>query len=269
VNKTATPSPESTVPDEEAQQPPTSTDDAKAEDGGNFWSKSSVKKKRLIVLGALAALLVIILAIAIPVSRNNNAESTSSPQPPPPVETATEAPVPSPPTQDDQSPTDSPVAIRTEESVSELLSSLSVDGGAALTTADTPQNQAFQWIMTNANLNEYSDAKLTQRYALATLYYGANGNNWKNAWGWLSDEDECSPKGWYQSQGGSEESYCNGDGELSVLKLMDNGLDGIFPPEIGMLGESLEVLNLSSNKLQGPIPDDIGELTGLRKLMWI
>ena len=263
TDKTTSSPSKSTASDEEA---PPSTDDTVVEDadGGNCWTKSSQKKKRIIVLGALAALLVIVLAIAIPVSRNNNAEpAASSSQPPAPSND--EALGPAPPPQDDQSPTTSPVVIRTEENVSELLSSLSVDDGAALTTVGSPQNQAFQWIMTNANLSEYSDAKLTQRYALATLYYSANGMNWKNAWGWLSDKDECSPSGWYQSQGALEESFCNANGELAVLKLMDNRLDGIFPPEIGMLGESLEILNLSSNKLQGPIPESIRELTGLRK----
>ena len=263
TDKTTSSPSKSTASDEEA---PPSTDDTMVEDadGGNCWTKSSQKKKRIIVLGALAALLVIVLAIAIPVSRNNNAEpAASSSQPPAPSND--EALGPAPPPQDDQSPSSSPVVIRTEENVSELLSSLSVDDGAALTTVGSPQNQAFQWIMTNANLSEYSDAKLTQRYALATLYYSANGMNWKNAWGWLSDKDECSPSDWYQSQGALEESFCNANGELAVLKLMDNRLDGIFPPEIGMLGESLEILNLSSNKLQGPIPESIRELTGLRK----
>ena len=59
----------------------------------------------------------------------------------------------------------------------DLLSSVSPDGGAALENNSTPQYAALDWLASNAKLDSYADSKKIQRYALATLYYGTNGES--------------------------------------------------------------------------------------------
>ncbi|CAB9520932.1 LRR receptor-like serine threonine-protein kinase [Seminavis robusta] len=43
----------------------------------------------------------------------------------------------------------------------------------------TPQLQAYQWMLHDPMLANYSDARRLQRFALATLYYATGGDNWK------------------------------------------------------------------------------------------
>jgi len=113
----------------------------------------------------------------------------------------------------------------------ELLSSVSLDSGAALQTQSTPQNDALNWLAGNANLKSYSDKMKIQRYVLATLYYSTNGEGWENKTGWLSQNDEC---GWYND---AEES-CSND-TVATLSLNVNNLRGAIPPEIALLSSSL------------------------------
>lgn len=228
-------------PDEEAPL----TRDAKPSDtpteSGNWWSKSTDKKKKFIVLGGLAALLVLILAISIPVSRNNNNSDASPSSEPAPSSPGVggEGPLP---TSDSSGPPPEPqptTDARSREGIAEMLSSISSDGGIALNTKDSAQDLALTWLMTNAKLAEYSDAKLVQRYTLATLFYATNGPLWKDKWGWLTDADECSPDGWFQSKGALEETLCNEEGKLVHLKLIFNRVNGVLPAELGLLGDSL------------------------------
>jgi hypothetical protein len=282
--KTAPSDEESALPESVAADGNQSEEPSKST--GNWWSNSSVEKKRFMVFGGLAVLLIVILAIAIPVSRNNNS-SPSSEAGPPQGGSPSDAPGPSPsPTGDEEAGADP----RSRQGINEMLSSISADGGTALNTKNSAQDLALTWLMNNTYLEDYSDAKLIQRYALATLYYATNGARWKDKWGWLSDADECKPDGWFQSKGALEESLCNENGNLIQLKLFFNRMDGMLPEELGLLSESLgasivvtcsivpechgvvslplfftEVLDLSSNNLQGPIPNAIGEMTLLRK----
>jgi hypothetical protein len=98
-----------------------------------------------------------------------------------------------PPQDQEQDPTWSPAAL------SKLLSSVSFDKGDALNSSSTPQNMAFKWTVTNNTYftnNTYpgfsSNETIIQRYALATLFYSANGGSWTEKSGWLGSGDECS-----------------------------------------------------------------------------
>jgi hypothetical protein len=232
------------VADEESALPPESStadrnqSEAPSKSSGNWWSNSSVKKKRFIVLGGLAVLLIVILAIAIPVSRNNNSSPSSEPDSP---QTGTGQGGPPPDDPDAPRPSLSPEDEETRQDIKGMLSSISADGGIALNTQNSAQDLALTWLMTNAYLDDYSDDKLIQRYVLATLYYATNGARWKDKWGWLTDADECSPDGWFQSKGALEESLCNENGNLIQLKLMFNRMDGALPEELGLLSGSLGV----------------------------
>ena len=57
------------------------------------------------------------------------------------------------------------------------------------------------------------------------------------------------------------------DGRVTVLDLLDNGLKGQFPSEIGLLTE-LHSLNLRWNELYGELPSAIGNLSQLTEL-WL
>jgi len=118
----------------------------------------------------------------------------------------------------------------------DFLSSESFDGGVALRTPSTPQNEAMKWLANSSMLANTTDDKKLQRYALATLYYSTNGEAWENGTGWLSDDDECV--GWYQ-KGLTEGTVCTSDGSLMRLNVPSNNLVGTLPEEIALLSDSL------------------------------
>jgi len=126
--------------------------------------------------------------------------------------------------------------------LTDLLTSVSPDGGAALKTPSTPQNNALNWLAGNANLDAYSDDKKIQRYILATLYFSTRGDDWINNTGWLSDSDECDD--WYNE---ADESFCSNGAVVELDFYRDihanpnpsNNLDGSLPVELALLSNSL------------------------------
>jgi hypothetical protein len=128
------------------------------------------------------------------------------------------------------------------EALSDLLSSVSSDKGEALLTNSTPQNKAFNWMVANnTRLGTLSKEQIIQRYALATLYYSANGASWNINEVWLEDVNEC---GIWQTTNG--QLGCTGTNAVSNLELGLNNLNGTIPPEIGLLtslGEFVLVIN--------------------------
>jgi len=148
--------------------------------------------------------------------------------------------------------------------------------------ASTPQAKAYEWVLQDPSWFNYTDSRLRQRFALATLYYattvddavvsGRNGNatatstsNTPGSWGrstnWLSyNVSECS---WYPSLGTPFD--CNDEEEILRLQLFDNLLQGSLPPEIGLL-TSLTELDVSDNFLSHSLPTELGLLTQLTSL---
>ncbi len=93
------------------------------------------------------------------------------------------------------------------------------------------------------------------RAALAALYQATNGRYWKKRDNWLTDV----PLGdWHGVE-------INGEGRVISLELLENGLVGHLPPELGDLAE-LERLELDANQLVGSIPRELGSLSNLRWL---
>jgi hypothetical protein len=116
-----------------------------------------------------------------------------------------------------------------------LLSSVSSDGGEALTNSSTPQSMAFNWVVTNTARSR-SDEQIIQRYALATLFYSTNGYNWTEKKFWLDDGDECDRWKTDLYYGGGSVT-CTAANEVSELDLSENNLQGTLPPEIGLLSK--------------------------------
>lgn len=50
----------------------------------------------------------------------------------------------------------------------------------------TSQARAYEWMKNDSLLEDYSDARLIQRYVLAVFYYATNGENWENKGGGTS-----------------------------------------------------------------------------------
>ena len=93
------------------------------------------------------------------------------------------------------------------------------------------------------------------RAALTALYRSAGGAGWVNNSNWLTDKPLST---WYGVSVGS-------DGRVEKLQLVQNGLSGTIPSQIGDLNR-LDFLNLSVNSLYGPVPQSLGNLTELDTL---
>lgn len=119
------------------------------------------------------------------------------------------------------------------EELEGLLSSVSLDGGAALRTTSTPQNKALLWLADNLKIDEYSDEQKIQRYVLATLYYSTNGPEWEEKANWMRNENECN---WYNE---AEGPFCSDDGAIIELDMWKNFIHGTLPDEIALLSDSL------------------------------
>jgi hypothetical protein len=123
----------------------------------------------------------------------------------------------------------------------------------------TPQEMAENWTQNDPKVHPSN--KLTQRFAMASLYYATtiHGSEWFRQNNWLSyDVDECS---WYSNSS----SPCSAKGDLEILKIPDNQMLGSLVPEIGTL-TTLKQIDLSVNSLSGPLPTTIGSLTNLKEL---
>ena len=126
-----------------------------------------------------------------------------------------------------------------------------------------PQARALNWLSLNANVMEYSDERVVQRFALATIFYSTDGpSTWTNTSGWVTDAHECT---WYFAFPPEQTiDHCDGD-ELQILQLEENGMSGTLPPEVGLLS-GLRVLRLVRGALSGAIPSTVGLLTMLQEL---
>jgi hypothetical protein len=161
-----------------------------------------------------------------------------------------------------QSPSPFPTQISppTEFDLFAFLIEQSFDDGEALMDEDSPQYQAYIWLSENAQVEDYSEDRLLQRYALATFYFSTHGEDWFFQDLWLSDADECL---WYSR---SSRPSCNREGQVQNLELDYNNVNGEMPPELGLLSNSMERLVLRggpSSFSGGTIPPELGKLTGL------
>ena len=152
---------------------------------------------------------------------------------------------------------------------------------------NTPQHQAFQWVLHDpalslighpATTSRISDWRLQQRFALALLYFSMDGANWYNSTNWLSYQvDECS---WWSNPSFGvitmptleKNSHwktlpCDASSmRFQDLFLQNNRLAGSIPEELFILLPSLRRVGLYSNSLQGTIPSEVGLASNLQVL---
>jgi hypothetical protein len=155
----------------------------------------------------------------------------------------------------------------------------------------SPQQRALAWILYDDPYtfsdelleDDHRDDRLTQRFALATIFMGTNGNTWsnhldgqwmesKNECNWDYGDIRCSPESvveWLNLYGGHLSSSIPMElsllTQLHYLDLSYNELEGSLPSELGFLTQ-LDELILHSNTFTGSIPSELGLLTQLTRL---
>ncbi len=92
----------------------------------------------------------------------------------------------------------------------------------------------------------------SDKATLVALYNSAGGPNWWNSANWLSER----PIGEWRGVEVDE------DGLVVRLRLADNNLNGVIPPELGSLTVATSI-DLSGNSLSGGIPAELGSLARL------
>ena len=179
----------------------------------------------------------------------------------------------------------SPPTLSKEDHVLALFPDYTHD---ALAHIDSPQFQAFEWLMGDPLLETLSDWRLRQRFALASFYFATNGpTSWIKDDRWLNYSiHECQ---WHSSGSFSNFSGFPGSGtdqyiQVSHLNpceeeptalgaggvyrhiwLRENNIEGTLPLELFWL-TSLRSISLHANRLSGSISSHIGQLQDLNAL---
>lgn len=193
------------------------------------------------------------------------------------------------------SPSASPSAAPTTFEA-RILNLLPDDTLEALEDVDSAQYKAYQWLLEDetADGDYYSDMRLAQRFALATLYFASTPESWykvSDGADWLSPGiHECEwaftdnttivenvmfldmfGNGYYPTPtspcGNSSDPADPDERAYEQLWLPGANLrTNELPKEIFML-TSLRVLNLMANKdMKGTVPKELGSLTDLEAL---
>ncbi|CAB9499050.1 Leucine Rich Repeat [Seminavis robusta] len=182
-------------------------------------------------------------------------------------------------------PTSTPSAAPTMSLEGTIKVLLEEETLLALEDPESPQFMAFEWLLEDPNLPFYSDGRLKQKLALASLYYATSGDTWMDITSWLSHSiHECE---WYNAPEFAQKTLmdsiykgymsgfppstepppprCNEDGLYQHLWLDKNNLVGNLPEELYML-TSLQTLSLGYNQLEGSLGSRIGQLADLEGL---
>ena len=208
----------------------------------------SKRGNKFILLAFVLLVVGIVVAVVIPLSGeggNNSRQGSGGQDGDDDVVSAEGTPTPT------VSPTLSPAPTSLNDRLSDLISTYTARN--KLEDSTTPQFQAFQWVVGDAEsgYEEWTDEITLERYALATLFFATGGFRWISVENFLLQETCCAWDG----------VECT-DEVITSLSLPSENLSGSLPPEIGLL-ISLTSLHLSNNPLTGSIPIEIGFLTNL------
>jgi Leucine-rich repeat (LRR) protein len=142
----------------------------------------------------------------------------------------------------------------------------------------SPQYYAYQWMLQDPFISNYTDWRILQRFGLAALYFSTNGPSWYDENSiWLSYDHECMWLG-LVSTGAERRGHlipCGIDteenddrtvGSVRHLWLSGNNLDGVLPSELFFLTD-LQTLSFYNNSIYGSIPSLVGELRNLEELV--
>ena len=135
----------------------------------------------------------------------------------------------------------------------------------------SPQRRAVEWLATDDPLQLKVDPteEFMYRYALATIYFAFNGNDWVYDLHWLSIDNVCEWRKYFETKDGIAIEIgvsCHDGGHVKEIFLPQTNLVGAIPYEIGLLLD-LEDLNLFGNIVQGGLPDSMRHLQKLEVLI--
>jgi hypothetical protein len=207
----------------------------------------------LIIAGAIVVAVLWQLGILF-----NNVDDDSQPTP---IAFPTPKPLPpvtlSPVTPRTKAPSVAPTKIESSTNLFNLIIEAYPQGQLALEDPNSPQAKALKWLESSTNSGISEVQSFLQRYALATVYYSTNGDDWIDNTGWLSERDECN---WMSTAA----SICDELGKYAKLDLQENNLVGTLPAELGILSDTLRSINTRTNYLSGEIPSPM--ISDLAKL---
>ena len=129
----------------------------------------------------------------------------------------------------------------------------------------TPEEQALDWLINEDPLNltveqNAGRRRLSQRFALLTLWFSTNGPEWTNKNFWLEDQDECN---WQGIDCDSEKSVWSIGAEES---LQNNEVIGSIPADLALLTNCLSIdLGLNPG-VGGTIPTSLTTMANLKFL---
>lgn len=135
----------------------------------------------------------------------------------------------------------------------------------------TVQGIAFEWLLNDPNLMNYSSTRILQRYTLSIFYHATQGDRWLQKTHWNSyAHHECS---WFAGDAFNTfgpylyaDSPCD-DGIYTRLWFQQNNLAGTIPEEIYFGLPSLTSISFFNNsQLTGTISTQTHKLESLRSL---
>lgn len=141
-----------------------------------------------------------------------------------------------------------------------------------MNNAESPQYAAFAWLSQDPALPDYSPERRIQRYAMATVYFSLGGSSWLRSDGWLSNQEECD---WYSRinlgvcrRNRRRLAGKGGIHSLRRLVLYYNNLQGVLPPEIGLLTdlEEIHLMGGPEHVISGGLPSELGNLVSLKEV---
>lgn len=136
--------------------------------------------------------------------------------------------------------------------------------GTSIFDGNTTEYQALMWLAQHdqKRLDVSSPIEtLTQRFAVANLYFALGGNDWNSQYNFLSGKHECD---WNDGTSGVFCDNNNNNGHfVTKLLLSSSNLKGMLPRDIGLL-KYLHHWDMKDNTISGSVPDSIGILTNLR-----
>jgi len=147
------------------------------------------------------------------------------------------------------------------DAVNDYLWKNKISALPSLITVGTPEHFASVFMAVADNYHSQmvpgNEQHFIERYILALIYYGMNGNEWTNQYDFLHAKDYCLWTGYSSTPAGSfiKGVECDENGYVIGLDLSNNNLKSRnIPTEIQRLLH-LEKLHLQHNQLGGNIPD--------------
>jgi hypothetical protein len=123
------------------------------------------------------------------------------------------------------------------DTIRESILRASPNSAATLFDEQSVQYNVLEWLVEDPALDNYTEAKRLQRFALATLHgslsRGMDQFELSPTTGnWMTYTDECT---WTLTR----DQLCDETGKVTSIYLENLNLKGTLPPELGLLSDSL------------------------------